>query len=72
MNYVLSYTLKHNTLADTFLDNYIIYSEHEHDEPLTSCLKEYQRLVEEDGGGFKEWYLYHAVVSISIKSTDLQ
>ena len=71
MNYVLSYTLKHRTLADTFSERYIIYAEDEFDEPLKSCLEEYQWLVEEDGKDFIEWYLFHAVVSISIKSTDL-
>jgi succinate dehydrogenase flavin-adding protein (antitoxin of CptAB toxin-antitoxin module) len=71
MNYVLSYTLKHRILADTFSEHYIIYAEDEFDEPMNSCLKEYERLVEEDGKDFVEWYLFHAIISTSIKSTDL-
>jgi hypothetical protein len=75
MNYILSYTLKHRTLADTFEEHYIIYAQDEFQDSLSACLsacnEHYEKLVSEEGETFVDWYLYHAIISISIKSTDL-
>ena len=71
MNYILSYTLKHRTLADTFEEHYIIYAQDEFEDSLRSCNEQYEKLINEEGENFTDWYLYHASISTLIKSTDL-
>ena len=71
MNYILAYTLKHRTLADTFEEHYIIYAQDEFEDSLSSCNEQYEKLINEEGDNFVDWYLYHAAISTLIKSTDL-
>lgn len=68
MNYIVSYTLKHEETPDTFADHWMVFKEDE-GCTLETARKYYEHILENDGGE-DEWYLWTIAISQVIESTD--
>ena len=69
MDYIVAYTLKNNTLPDTFIDHWIYFIEGEHIDNLKAAQKFYQQIVDMDGAD-PGWHLWTINLSQVIQSTD--
>lgn len=67
-NYIVCYTLKHNDIADTFVDRCIYFS-HEEGLSLTDAEKLYNELIEQDGNE-SDYFLWTIAITKVIKSSN--
>lgn len=70
-NYIVSYTLKHNEISDTFEDRYVIFKDEEFQDNASKYAKKYADELLKSDGDKKDWHLWTIHVSRIIMSTDL-
>jgi hypothetical protein len=70
MDNILAYTLKHNTIADTFEDVYIVFKDDEHNnEALKKVTDLKDKMLLSDGNRI-DWHIWTINIAQIIFSTD--